>query len=262
MRIVVLIKPVPDVAAGAERLRPDGQLDRAAAPSVINGNDEFALEGALRLIAVAGGEVVVVVMCAADGEDTIRRALAMGADRAIHLFDPALEGSDTLATARTLAAGVAPLEADLVLAGIDTSDGAGGVVGAGVATLLGLPYLPGAAAIDLHPAGGSIRVRRATPTGHEVLEASLPAVVTCTQVLGDPRYPSLKGIMAARSKPIERRSLTDVGMDAAMVGRSGATTRVVQWRQPGPRPPARVVKGPPSDVASELVSFLADRGLA
>ena len=199
MRIVVLTKPVPDPASGAERLLPDGRLDRAASPAVVNGNDEYVLEKALKLVEAAGeGEVILLSMAPASAPETMRKALAMGAHRGVLVTDPALEGSCTVATTRVLAAALKTLEFDLVFAGVDTSDGVAGVVPAGVAALNGLPYLSYAAQIEPDPAAGRVRVQRISPTGYDVLEAPMPALISGTQALGEPRYPSLKGIMAAR----------------------------------------------------------------
>ncbi len=211
MRILVLTKPVPDPAAGAERLGPDHRLDRAASPTVINGNDEYALEAALQLIEAHGGEVVVLTMAPANGTETIRKALAMGAQRGILVTDEALAGADMPTTIRVLAAAASDVEFDLLLGGLDTSDGAGGAVTAGVAARLGLPLLSAAGAIEPDAGAGRVKVRRLTATGYDLIEAPMPAVISCTQALGAPRYPSLKGIMAARSREILTRSLADLG---------------------------------------------------
>ena len=178
MRIVVLVKPVPDPAAGGERLGPDFRLDRAASPAVVNANDEYALEAALKLVEQHGGEVTVLSMAGANAPETIRKALAMGAAGGIHVSDASLAGSDVVSTVR-------------VLAGADTSDGGGGVVPPGVAALLGLPYLSYAATIEPDPGAGTVRVNRISPTGYDVLEAPMPAFIACTQALCAPRYPSL-----------------------------------------------------------------------
>ena len=161
MRIVVLAKPVPD-ATGQERLREDMRLDREAVPGVLNGNDEYALEAALKLVEASpdGGEVILLAMAPAYAPETLRKGLALGATRAVLVTDPLLEGSCALTTAHVLAAALRDLSFDLVIAGVDTSDGAGGVVAAGIATLMGLPYLSYAARIE--PLDGLVRVRRIT----------------------------------------------------------------------------------------------------
>ena len=262
MRIVVLTKPVPDPASGAERLGPDGRLDRAASPAVVNGNDEYVLEKALKLVAEAGeGEVILLSMAPASAPETMRKALAMGATRGILVTDPALEGSCTVATTRVLAAALKTLEFDLAFAGVDTSDGVAGVVPAGVAALAGLPYLSYAATIDPDMAARTVRVNRITATGFDVLQAPMPALISGTQALGEPRYPSLKGIMAARSKEISTITLADLDIDPTSVGTAGATTRVVDSHKPPPRAATRVIREPADEAARQVVAFLAERRL-
>ena len=265
MRIVVLVKPVPDTASGGERLRPDDwRLDRAATTAVVNANDEYALEAALKLTEAHGGEVVLVTMAGQGAPDTMRKALAMGAASGVLVTDDALAGSDTVSTTRVLAAALRGLEYDLVFAGADTSDGGAGVVPAGVATLLGLPYLSYAAKIEPDPAAGTVRVNRITPTGYEVLEAPLPALIVATQALGEPRYPSLKGIMAARSKSLETKSLGDLdlgegGGGAGEIGGAAAATAVLGAEAPPPRGATRVIREPADEAARQVVAFLAER---
>jgi electron transfer flavoprotein beta subunit len=162
-------------------------------------------------------------------------------------------------TVKVLAAALSGLEYDLVLAGADTSDGQGGIVGAGVAVLTGLPYLSYASKIEPDPDARRVRVRRISPTGYDVLEAALPALVVCTQALGEPRYPSLKGIMAARSKEIVTKSLADLGIEAGSVGGAVATTALVGSEAPPPRAATRVVREAPDAAAREIVAFLAER---
>jgi electron transfer flavoprotein beta subunit len=259
VRIVVLTKPVPDPAAAAERLGPDGRLDRSVAPAVINGNDEYTLEAALQLNETHGGEVILLAMAPANGAETLRKGLAMGAHRGVLVTDPALEGSDAWSTARVLAAALRDLEFDLVFAGFDTSDGVGGLVGAAVATLLGLPYLSSAAKIEPDPAAGTVRVRRISLTGFDVLEAPMPALVVGTQLLGTPRYPSLKGIMAARSKEVVNRSLTDLGLDSAAVGGGASRTTLIDQRKPPERGATQIVRGTPIEGARAILELLASR---
>jgi electron transfer flavoprotein beta subunit len=258
VQIVVLTKPVPDPASGAERLDSDFRLDRAASPAVVNGNDEYALEAALQLVEAHGGEVSVLAMAPANAPETLRKALAMGATRGVLVSDPALEGADTLTTARVLAAALRTLEYDLVLAGVDTSDGGAGVVPAGIAALLGTPYLSYAAKIEPDPDAGHVRVHRISPTGFDVLEAATPALISCTQALGAPRYPSLKGIMAARSKEVTTRSLGDL---EGVTAPDGWTTRVVSAEPPPAREATRVVRGTPGEAAKEIADLLAARGI-
>jgi len=261
VRIVVLTKPVPDPAAAAERLGPDNRLDRAASPAVINGNDEYVLEAALKLVEAHGGEVILLTMAPTTAPETMRKGLAMGATRGVHVTDPALAGSDAWATARVLAAALGEMEYDLVLAGFDTSDGTAGVVGAGIATLLKLPYLSSAARIEPDIDAGTVRVRRISGTGFDVLEAPMPAVIVGTQLLGEPRYPSLKGIMGARSKEIATRSLADLGLASESVGTAGSRTGVAEKRTPSARGDAVVVRGSADEGATAIVDLLAERRL-
>ena len=258
MRIVVLTKPVPDPASGQERLGPDLRVDRAAAPAVINGNDEYALEAALKLTEAHGGEVVLLAMAPPAAAETLRKGLAMGAARAVLITDPALAGADAGTTARVLAAALAGLEFDLVLAGADTSDGGMGVVPPMIAALTGLPYLSYAGRIEPDPAARTVRVHRLSPTGYDVLEAPWPALIGCTQVLGAPRYPSLKGIMAARTREVAVRGLAEIGLDPAAVA-AGPTNRVLEARPPAPRGAARIVRGSPDEAADAIVAFLEER---
>ena len=261
LRIVVLTKPVPDPAAAAEKLGADGRLDRAASPAVINGNDEYTLEAALKLADSMGAEVTLLSMAPQSGVETMRKGLAMGAHRGVLVTDPALAGADAWSTTQVLAAALKTLEFDLVLAGFDTSDGVGGVVGAGVATLLKLPLMSSVAKIEPDEAAGTVRVRRISPTGFDVLEAPMPAVIVGTQLLGEPRYPSLKGIMAARSKEVVTKSLADLGLDPAAVGGAAARTKVTGTQKPPARGATQVIRGTPEEGAKAIADLLASRRL-
>jgi len=261
VHIVVLTKPVPDPAAAAERLGADFRLERSASPSVVNANDEYALEAALKLTERHGGEVTLLTMSPVGAADTMRKALAMGATRGVLVTDPALAGSCVRSTMTVLAAALGAMTFDLVLAGADTSDGGGGVVPAGIAALLRLPYLGNAATIEPDGTSGRVRVRRITPTGYDLLEAPMPALIVCTQALGEPRYPSLKGIMGARAKEITVRSLADIGLDTVSVGGAVASTAVLETQRPPARGATRVVRGSAEDGAREIVALLESRRL-
>ena len=229
-------------------------------PAVVNGNDEYVLEAALKLIEAAGeGEITLLSMAPTNAPETLRKALAMGATRGVHVTDAALGGSCTVSTAKVLAAALRDLEFDMVFAGIDSSDGVGGVVPAGVAALLGLPYLSYAARIEPDMTARTVRVRRISATGYDVLEAPLPVVIGGTQALGEPRYPSLKGIMAARNKEIVTRSLADIGLDGTAVGGGVATTKLRDSRMPPARAATEIVRGTPADGAIRIVDFLVER---
>jgi len=259
VRILVLTKPVPDPAAAAERLGPDFRLDRAASPTVVNGNDEYALEAALQLVEKHGGEVAILTMAPANAVDTMRKALAMGALRGVLVTDASLEGADLPTTIRVLAAAAAKESFDLLLAGLDTSDGNAGVVAAGIAARLGLPLLSAAASIEPDPDAGRVTVRRLSAKGYDVVSASMPAVISGTQVLGTPRYPSLKGIMAARSREIATHAVADLEGEALVPADGRWATEVVAAERPPARAAGRKVTGAPADAAREIADFLADR---
>ncbi|CAN5625737.1 electron transfer flavoprotein subunit beta/FixA family protein [soil metagenome] len=261
MNILVLVKAVPLV--GEERL--DDRMRTQRGHLELNGADEYLLERALRLTeategGAAGGEVSVLSMGPAPAADALRKALAMGATRAYHVVDDALAGSDIRATITVLEAAVRRVAFDLLLCGADTSDGQAGIVGAALASRLGMPYLSYASEIDL-PGDGHVRVRRLSPSGYDVLEATGPAVVMGTQLLGEPRYPSLRGIMAARSKETVTWSLADLGLDPDAVGEVAATTRVQSAVPPAQRASAVIVQQPPEEAVARVVSLLAERGL-
>jgi electron transfer flavoprotein beta subunit len=174
--------------------------------------------------------------------------------------DDAIRGSCIRATVDILTAALKKLEFDLVFAGADTSDGQGGVVAPAVATRLGLPYLSYAS--DIQPAdGGGVRVHRLSATGYDVLEAPTPAFVMGTQLLGAPRYPSLRGIMQARSKPLDTWSLADLSLDAATVGHEASTTKTVDSSKPPERAGATFVREPADVAVAQVVDFLAQRRL-
>ncbi|MDQ3937705.1 MAG: electron transfer flavoprotein subunit beta/FixA family protein [Chloroflexota bacterium] len=257
MNIVVLLKAVPVV--GTERLGHDLLTDRSGQLEA-NGNDEYTLEKALKLTEAHGGEVTLLTVGPANAAEALRKALAMGAARAVHVADDSIKGSDIRATVEILTAALAKLEYDLIFAGADTSDGQGGVVGAAIAARLRLPYLSYASEIE--PVGdGAVRIHRLSATGYDVLEAPTPAVVMGTQLLGEPRYPSLRGIMQARSKPVDAWSLSDVGVDADSVGGGVATTRTLNAERPPERAGATFVREAPEVAVAQVVDFLASRRL-
>jgi electron transfer flavoprotein beta subunit len=256
VNIVVLIKAVPVV--GTEKLGSDLLTDRSGQAEA-NGNDEYLLERALQLTEAHGGEVTLLALGPANATEALRKALAMGAARAVHVLDDAVRGSDIRATVEILAAALGKLEYDLVFAGADTSDGQGGVVGAALAARLRLPYLSYAS--DIQPTDTGVKVHRLSATGYYVLESPTPALVMGTQLLGAPRYPSLRGIMQARSKPIDTWSLADIGVDAGVVGRDAATTTTLDSEKPAERAGATFVREPADVAVAQVVDFLSSRRL-
>ena len=254
MKIVVLVKQVPD--SGAERsLRSDDHtVDRASASNVLNEMDEYAIEEALRVKEAVGGEVTVVTMGPPQAVDAVRKALQMGPDKAVHVVDDALHGSCALATSKVLAAAVRSLEPDLILAGAEATDARGQVIPHMVAERLGIAALTGARKLTVE--GNRLTVERQTEEGYEVVTASTPAVVSVWDTINEPRYPSFKGIMEAKKKPVQTVSLADLGISPDEVGLAGASTAVVEA---APRPPrqagTRVVDE--GDGGVKLVEFLA-----
>jgi electron transfer flavoprotein beta subunit len=236
VNIVVLVKQVPDTYSERRLRDADGVLDRDGSDAVLDEINERAVEAALQLKEAESGSdstVTVVTMGPDRATDAIRKALSMGADAAVHLSDEALAGSDAVATAKALARAVGTVGGvDLVLAGNEASDGRGGAMAAMLGELLGLPSLTHAQEITV--SGREVTVRRATDEGITVLTASLPAVVSVNEKINEPRYPSFKGIMAAKKKPVTTLSLADAGIDASEVGLAAALTTVTSA---SPKPP-------------------------
>lgn len=247
MNVVILIKSIPDPNGDAP-LGDDFVVKRDG-EGTLDPGDEFAVEAGLQLAEASGGEVTVVSMGPAGAVSAVRRALSMGAHRAVIVTDDALRGSDVLATARVLAATVGRAPFDLVLAGVESTDGYTGTLPMTVAELLGLPAVTFARKLDV--ADGRARVERQTEAGYDVVECPLPALVTVTAGATEPRYPTLKGIMGAKAKPLEELSLADLGLSAADV----APTQRVIGVEPAPeKDSGRVIQaeGAPSVIADLL----------
>src|SRR6266508_1107120 len=224
----------------------------------MNPVDEYAVEEALRLRETAGGEVVVLCMGPESALPTIRKALSMGPDAAVHVHDDALHGSDVLGTAKVLAAAIRKVEPYLVLCGSESTDARTSLVPSALAEYLGWPGLTGAKKLEVD--GPTVRIHRETEGGHDVLEAAGPAVVSVVKGINEPRYPSFKGIMAAKSRPVTGYALADLDLDPGEVGRAGATTEVVDFTPRPPRESGQVVKDSgDGSAALELVEFLAGR---
>ncbi len=258
MRIVVLVKPVPD-ATGQERLGPDGRLDRTAAPPVMNGNDEYTLEAALQLAEAVGGDVTLLAMAPAEGVEALRKGLAMGAARAVVVTDDALAGSCARSTLEVLAAALRDIPFDLALAGADSADGGGGVVGAGIATLLGLPLVTGAAALDGRggrraPPCAAWRRRRGDGGGRPPRARGRHAA---------PRRAPLPDPEGDHGRPFEggRRPLGRRPRPGGRLRRRGGWPRPSSSPsvRPRPAPATRVVHEAPAVAAGEIVDLLAER---
>jgi len=209
VNVSVLAKFVPN-PTGTPQLGPDNLLIRDAGDGALDPGDEYGLELALQLVEAGGGEVTVVSMGPEEALAGIQRGLAMGAHKGVLISDPALRGADALVTARVLAAALGRQTADLVIAGVESTDGYTGTMPATIAELLGVASIT--AVRKLEPDGEGFRVERQTESGYDVLRAPSPALITVTAGATEPRYPSLKGIMAAKSKLVERVSPADLGV--------------------------------------------------
>jgi electron transfer flavoprotein beta subunit len=240
MNIVVCVKQVPDTETTRTLKSDDKTLDRAAADGVLNELDEYAVEEALRVKEAHGGEVTVLTMGPGKATDTIRKALSMGADKAVHLTDDALAGSDALQTSYALQQVLGRIGFDLVILGSESTDARTGLLAAMLAERLGVPQLSLANKVEID--GSGIKVQRQTDYGYDKVEASLPAVVSVVEKINEPRYPSFKGIMAAKKKPFETLGIADAGIDAAKVGLANAATQVVDFAEAPPRERGQIVK--------------------
>jgi electron transfer flavoprotein beta subunit len=222
MNIVVCVKYVPD-PQGTPTMGPDNLLVRSEGGALDPG-DEYGLEMALQLAEAGGGEVTALCMGPDEAAAAVQRALAMGANRGVMVTDPALRGADALATSKVLAAAIARQQWELTIAGAESTDGYTGTVPVTVAEMLGAPAVLAVRKLEVFD--GRIRVERQTEGGYDVLEGPMPAVVSVTAGATEPRYPSLKGIMSAKQKPVERLALSDLGLAADDVAASQKVTAV------------------------------------
>jgi electron transfer flavoprotein beta subunit len=259
VKIVVCIKQVP--ATGADkRYTDDLRLDRTGVEAIINPLDEYAIEQALRLVDDGAVESVTYLSMGPDqAAEALRRALAMGGDDAVLVTDPALAGADEWATAKVLAAALDKLAPDVALMGMASDDARGSLVPGAVAAMRDVPLLSYGA--ELKVGDGSAQVRRLSATGYDWIGAPLPVVASVTDQIGEPRYASLKGIMAAKRKPMETWSLADVGLSADDL-RGAALTQVTDTRAPEAKPPTeRIENLPAPEAAAKIADWLAARKL-
>jgi len=246
LNIVVCMKSVPETTA-EKRLLPDGTLDRASVPAIINPWDEYAIEEALRIREGGDGSGEIVLLC-------------MGADRAVLVTDPALHGNDMWATGMVLAAALKQIQFDLVLFGSQSTDAGGGMIYNIVAEMLGLPAVTWINEIEV--TGGKVKGKRGSDIGYDVVEAPLPAVASVTQTAHEPRYPSLPGIMKAKKKEIVNMGLVDLGVDASQVGLAGAKTTVTGQERPQTARAKQILKAEDgSSAAVAIADFLESRKL-
>jgi electron transfer flavoprotein beta subunit len=258
VKIAVCVKQVPDATATRRIDAQTKRLDRSG-EGALNAVDANAVEEALRIKEAQGdGEVVVVSLGPQRALDSLRKALAMGADRAVLVSDDGAAGSDLVATSYALAMALERESADLVLFGQQSSDSDGAVLWAAVAERLRRPMISQAAELTLEE--GSVTGKRQTEFGYDVIRASLPAVVAVADSINEPRYPSLKGIMGAKKKPQDVASLADLGIEPDRAGEAGSRTEVLALGDPPPRGETRTIEDDGSG-AEQIVEFLAEKRL-
>lgn len=261
MKIAVCIKQVPDTEARL-RVRKDGRwVEEEDLPFVINESDNYALEEALAIAEKAGGEVVVISLGPERVKDALRKALALGAARAVHLSAEAFAGGDASSTARALAAAIGREACDLVLTGAQSDDAGWGSTGSMIAGHLGWPHAWLVMGVELEDgaggAGRSAKVTREMESGmNEIVRIALPAVIEVQAGINHPRYASLKGIMQAKRKPVDQLAPGDLGLDAEAVGAAGAKVEILSVAFPSSGEGAEMIDGEPAAMAKALVEKL------
>ena len=255
MNIVVCVKYVPDAQSERGFDASDNTTDRENVDGLLSELDEYAVEEALKLVEAGEGEVTVLTIGPEQAADAVKKALQMGADKGVHVSDDAISGSDAPATSLVLAEAIRKIGgADLVLTGMASTDGSMSVVPAMLAERLGLPQVTFASELTVE--GDTVTIRRDGDAASETISASLPALVSVTDQINEPRYPSFKGIMAAKKKPVEQWSLADLGIDASQVGLGAAWTKVEDVTKRPPRQQGTIVPDE-GDGGAKLAEFLA-----
>lgn len=255
MKIIVCIKQVPDPNTTVSKLDPDAKhLVRTGVSLILDPGDESTISAAIKLRDTLGNsELIALSMGPTSAQEGMRRALAMGADRAILVTDPALAGSDALATAQVLATVIKKEGADLIFCSTESTDGYTGMVPGGIAEFLGIPQLTFAREIKVE--GAKAVIKRVIPTGYKTVETTLPALVTIASGSFDAIYPTMKGIMGARKKPFSQLKLTDLGIDASQVGDAGARERILTVGKAEARAAGQIIKDDGS-AAQKIGDFL------
>ena len=255
MNVVVCVKQIPDPADPGV-LDPETRTLKRDVKLILDESDSYGVEMGLQLVDAAGeGEVTLVSMAPNNEVGGLRTALAMGAAGAVLVSDEALAGSDALSTAKVLAAAIRRCEPDLVLTATESSDGYTGTVPVQVAELLGLPSVTFGKEIEV--SGGAATVRRQTEAGYDKVECPLPAVVSVTAGVVEPRYPSFKGIMAAKNKPVEELDLAGLGIDPATVGWAGARQEITEITEAPAREAGEIIHDE-GDAHERILAFLDD----
>ncbi|WP_063770568.1 electron transfer flavoprotein subunit beta/FixA family protein [Streptacidiphilus carbonis] len=256
LRIVVCVKYVPD-ATGDRRFADDNTTDRDSVDGLLSELDEYGVEQALKIAEASGdAEVTVLTVGPDDAKDALRKALSMGADKAVHVNDDDIHGTDVIGTSAILAKAIEKTGFDLVVCGMASTDGTMGVIPALLSERLGVPQVTLLSEVGVE--GGTVKGRRDGDAATELLEASLPAVVSVTDQSGEARYPSFKGIMAAKKKPVESLDLDDLGIEADEVGLAGAWTAVDSATARPARTAGTIVKDE-GEGGKQLAEFLASQ---
>ncbi|MFF0270735.1 electron transfer flavoprotein subunit beta/FixA family protein [Kribbella sp. NPDC004536] len=255
MKIVVCAKFVPDATADRRFRSEDNTVDRAGVDGLLSELDEYAVETALTVKEAGDAEVTVLTVGPEQASDAVKKGLQMGADAGVHVLDDAIHGSDAVATSLVLAKALAKLEADLVVFGMSSTDGGMGVVPAMVSERLGLPAVTLGSEVTVD--GQTVRIRRDGDTASDTVEGTLPLVLSVSDQANEPRYPSFKGIMAAKKKPVETWSLADLELTPEQVGGSSAWTEVVEVTARPARTAGTIVTDEDGNGATELVEFLS-----
>jgi electron transfer flavoprotein beta subunit len=254
---VVCLKQVPDTETQIKIAQDGASIVTDNIKWVMNPYDEYAVEEALRIKEKLGGEVTVVGVGPKRVTESIRTALAMGADKGILVDDPSALGSDSLGVARILAAVIKDLDYDLILCGKQGVDDDYGIVGSNLAELLNIPQVSVVVKLEVSEDGKSIKAQREVEGGSLVIEASLPALVTAQKGLNEPRYASLPGIMKAKKKPLDVKTIADLGLDAAQIGEQGSNIKVLRLTPPAERKAGKLVEGEtPEEKAANLAKLL------
>ncbi|MDX6276191.1 MAG: electron transfer flavoprotein beta subunit [Nocardioidaceae bacterium] len=254
-KIVVAVKYVPDATANRS-FSSDNTVDRAGVDGLLSELDEYAVEQALQIVEAGEGEVTVLTVGPDDAADAIRKALQMGADSGVHVKDDAIHGSDAFATSLVLAEAIKKLDYDLLVFGMTSTDGGMGVVPTLVAERLGIPAVTYASEVTVD--GDTVKIRRDGDTAAQTIEASGKVLVSVTDQTGEARYPSFKGIMAAKKKDVQEWTLSDLGVDAASVGLDNAWTKVESF-EPRPARTAGEIVTDEGDGGTKLAEFLASK---
>lgn len=256
MNILVCVKQVPDTAIAIKLDAEQKSIDRSEITYVVNPFDEYAIEAGLQLKEKYGGEVTLVTMGPDRADEALRTGMAMGADKGVHISDPALEGSDTLVTAKVLATAIRGLPYDIVLCGKVATDDNTGQVGPALAELLGIPHISGATTLEVDDDAKKATATREVEGGFMRMEVPIPAVITAEKDLNAPRYPSLPGIMKAKAKPVDKKDVASLGMDPSSVGLAGSKIQPMGMSLPPEREAGRIIEGEAEEAAKELARLL------